>query len=60
MFEQFTHIPVQAQYDALPIFNLAVPKTVTNVPAEFLMPVNTWAGALSFLFVPLLSSTAFS
>ncbi|GAB4820350.1 hypothetical protein N2152v2_007396 [Parachlorella kessleri] len=38
----------KAQYDALPIFNLAVPKTVTNVPAEFLMPVNTWADKESY------------
>jgi hypothetical protein len=33
-----------AEYDKLPIFNLAVPKAVSNVPSEFLMPINTWAG----------------
>ncbi|GAB4822262.1 hypothetical protein N2152v2_009308 [Parachlorella kessleri] len=32
-----------AEYTTLPIFNLQVPKSATNVPSELLYPENTWA-----------------
>ena len=31
-----------AEYDTMPVFNLQVPKQVSNVPTEVLMPQNTW------------------
>ena len=31
------------EYETMPIFNLQVPKAVTGVPAEVLMPSNMWA-----------------
>ena len=31
-----------AEYDTLPTFNLEVPRAVSGVPAEVLMPCNTW------------------
>lgn len=34
-----------AEYDNMPIFNLAVPKSCSNVPSELLMPSNTWPDA---------------
>ncbi|KAL4443900.1 hypothetical protein ABPG75_011637 [Micractinium tetrahymenae] len=33
----------KADFDTMPIFNLQVPKTVSNVPQEVLMPSNSWA-----------------
>jgi phosphoenolpyruvate carboxykinase (ATP) len=32
-----------AEYESMPVFNLAVPKAVAGVPSEVLMPSNTWA-----------------
>lgn len=32
----------KAEYDTMPVFNLSVPKYVSNVPTEVLMPSNTW------------------
>jgi len=32
----------QAEYDTLPIFNLAVPKEVEGVPSDLLMPSKVW------------------
>lgn len=32
----------EADYEVMPIFNLPVPKSVKNVPAEVLMPSNNW------------------
>lgn len=33
---------LEAEYDTMPVFNLQVPKAVTNVPTEVLMPSNSW------------------
>jgi phosphoenolpyruvate carboxykinase (ATP) len=30
------------EFEKLPIFNLAIPKTCENVPSEILNPINTW------------------
>lgn len=30
------------EYECLPVFNLMIPKSCTNVPPELLNPVNTW------------------
>lgn len=31
-----------AEYEQFGVFNLSIPKSVTNVPSEILNPVNTW------------------
>lgn len=31
-----------AEYDTMPVFNLKVPKSVTDVPSDVLMPSNAW------------------
>ncbi|WPT10910.1 Phosphoenolpyruvate carboxykinase [Picochlorum sp. SENEW3] len=33
---------LEAEYESMPVFNLQVPKAVTNVPTEVLMPSNSW------------------
>jgi phosphoenolpyruvate carboxykinase (ATP) len=33
----------RGEFVNMPIFNLRVPKTVTGVPDEVLMPMNAWA-----------------
>lgn len=33
----------KAEYENMPIFNLQIPKAVSNVPQEVLKPSNTWA-----------------
>ncbi|KAJ3278888.1 Protein kinase C-like 1, partial [Blyttiomyces sp. JEL0837] len=34
----------KVEYDNYPIFNLAIPKTVTGVPSEVLNPAKSWMG----------------
>jgi phosphoenolpyruvate carboxykinase (ATP) len=33
----------KVEYQNLPVFNVAIPKTCPNVPSELLNPRNTWA-----------------
>jgi phosphoenolpyruvate carboxykinase (ATP) len=39
---------LEAEYETMPVFNLQVPKAVTNVPTEVLMPSNAWVDKESY------------
>lgn len=38
----------KAEYETLPVFNLRVPKSCSNVPKEILNPKNTWSDKAGF------------